>query len=291
MIATGLRAANGLCVGPNDEITCADNQGNWIPASRLNWIEPGGFYGYMPHARRAPPPTEADPPLCWIPVQVDNSSGSQAWVTDNKWGPLNGQLLHTSYGKGTLFLVLQEQVNGLRQGGVVQFPLRFDSGIMRARFHPRDRQLYVTGLRGWQTVGTRDGCLQRLRYTGGLFTMPTSLHAQSDGLTLGFDCEIDPASANDLENYALERWNYLWSEKYGSPEFKVSQPGRPGRDKMEVLSAQLSPDGKTVTLKIADLRPAMQMRLQFRLRAKNGTPVRHEIFHTVNALPGGVPSR
>jgi hypothetical protein len=286
LIATGLRAANSLCVGPNDEITSADNQGNWIPASRLNWIERGGFYGYLPHARRTPPPTEADPPLCWIPVQVDNSSGSQAWVTSDQWGLLNGQLLHTSYGKGTLFLVLQEPIDGVRQGGVVQFPLKFDSGIMRARFHPVDRQLYVAGLRGWQTVGTRDGCLQRVRHAGGVFTMPTSLRMQRNGLTLGFECELDAASANDAENYAMERWNYLWSEKYGSPEFKVSRPGQPGRDKMEITFAQLSPDRKSVTLKVADLRPAMQMRLQFRLSTTDGSPVKHEIFHTVNALPG-----
>jgi len=285
LIATGLRAANSLCVGPNDEITTADNQGNWIPASRLNWIEPGGFYGYVPHARRTPVPTEANPPLCWIPVQVDNSSGSQVWATGHAWGPLSGHLLHTSYGKAALFLVLNEQVNGVRQGGVVQFPLKFDSGIMRARFHPKDHQLYVAGLRGWQTVGTRDGCLQRVRYTGGTLTLPTSLRTLADGVVVGFDCELDSSSATDPENFAIERWNYVWSEKYGSPEFKVSQPGRQGRDKMEITSAQLSSDLKSVTLKITDLRPAHQMRLQFRLKTKDGTPVKHELYHTINALP------
>ena len=291
LLATGLRAANSLCVGPNDEITTADNQGNWIPASRLNWIEPGGFYGYIPHARRTPVPTEADPPLCWMPVQVDNSSGSQVWATGNAWGPLNGHLLHTSYGKGALFLVLHQQVNGVRQGGVVQFPLKFDSGIMRARFHPKDHQLYVAGLRGWQTVGTRDGCLQRVRYAGGTLTLPTSVKTLPDGMVIGFDCELDSSFATDPENFAIERWNYLWSDKYGSPEFKVSQPGRQGRDKMEITSAQLSSDLKSVTLKVADLRPAHQMRLQFRLKTKDGAPVNHEIYHTINALPESVQSR
>src|SRR5207249_599403 len=31
LVATGLRAANGMALGPNDEIVCGDNQGNWIP--------------------------------------------------------------------------------------------------------------------------------------------------------------------------------------------------------------------------------------------------------------------
>jgi hypothetical protein len=285
LIATGLRAANGLCVGPNDEITAADNQGNWIPASRLNWIEPGGFYGYVPHARRDPLPSEADPPLCWIPVQLDNSSGSQVWVTNDRWGRLKGELLHTSYGKGTLFFVLRDEVRGVKQGGVVQFPLKFDSGIMRARFHPRDGQLYVAGLKGWQTVGARDGCLQRVRYTGGKVLMPVGLKVHHDALAVSFATELDPAVANDSDNYALERWNYLWSEKYGSPEYKVSEPDKLGRDKMEIESTKLSPDGKTVSIKVRDLRPAMQMRLQFRLRAKDGEPVNSEIYHTINAVP------
>ena len=63
------------------------------------------------------------------------------------------------------------------------------------------------------------------------------------------------------------------------------------RDKMEVTSAQLSSDLKTVTLKIADLRPAHQMRLQFRLKTKDGSAVNHEIYHTINALPESTQSR
>jgi hypothetical protein len=285
LIATGLRAANGLCVGPNDEITCADNQGNWIPSSRLNWIERGGFYGYVPHARRNPVPAEADPPLCWIPMQLDNSSGSQAWVTSDRWGALKGQLLHTSYGKAALFLVLRDGAPGVRQGGIVQFPLKFESGIMRARFHPLDGQLYVAGLKGWQTVGARDGCLQRVRYTGGKLLLPVGLKTHRDGFAVTFETELEAASANDPENYALERWNYLWSEKYGSPEYKVSEPDQLGRDKMEIESTRLTDNKKTVVLKVRDVRPAMQTRLQMRVRAATGEPINSELYSTINAVP------
>jgi hypothetical protein len=285
LIATGLRAANGLCVGPHDEIICADNQGNWIPSARINWIKPGGFYGYMPHARRDPPPTEADAPLCWIPQAIDNSSGSQVWVTSDRWGPLKDHLLHTSYGKGTLFLVLQDRIDDVIQGGVVQFPLKFDSGIMRARFHPRDGQLYVAGLKGWQTAGARDGCLQRVRYVDGNLLMPIGLKVRRDSLAVTFATELDAATANDAENFALERWNYLWSEKYGSPDFKVSEPAKQGHDKMDIDSTRLQPDGRTILITVRDLKPVMQMRLQFRLRTRTGEPINSEIYHTINAVP------
>ena len=52
-------------------------------------------------------------------ARLDNSSGGQTWVTSAAWGPLQGQMLHFSYGTGTFFLVLREQVDGQPQGAVV----------------------------------------------------------------------------------------------------------------------------------------------------------------------------
>ena len=50
---------------------------------------------------------------------------------------LTNHLLHTSYGMAALYNVLWETVDGVAQGGVVKFPLKFDSGIQRARFNPQ----------------------------------------------------------------------------------------------------------------------------------------------------------
>ncbi|HEU0009856.1 MAG TPA: DUF6797 domain-containing protein [Verrucomicrobiae bacterium] len=285
LLATGLRAANGLAVGPNDEIVCSDNQGNWTPSSRINWVKPGGFYGYVPHARRATPPTDFDPPLCWLPMKADNSSGSLEWVTSDRWGPLKGQLLHTSYGRAALFLVLHEEVDGVRQGGAVQFPLRFDSGIQRARFNPRDGQLWVCGLKGWQTSGARDGCLQRVRYTGKPVHMPVALNVVTNGIRMTFSSRLDPTSATDEQNFAVEQWNYAWTEKYGSPDFSAADPQRQGRDPVAIRSVKLSPDRRAVTLELADVRPVMQMRIQFRLRAEDGTAIEQEVYNTINRVP------
>ena len=49
---------------------------------------------------------------------------------------------------------------------MVKFPLKFGTGLMRGRMNPRDSQVYVCGLRGWQTTGVKNGALQRVRYTG-----------------------------------------------------------------------------------------------------------------------------
>ncbi len=64
-----------------------------------------------------------------------------------RWGPLKGAFLHTSYGASSLYLVMPEIVNEKLQGATYKFPLKFASGIMRARFNPKDGQLYVCGLK------------------------------------------------------------------------------------------------------------------------------------------------
>jgi hypothetical protein len=286
LFAHGLRAANGMGIGPNDEIVCSDNQGNWIPSSRINLIQPGGFYGYVPHAHTANAPKDFAPPLCWLPMALDNSGGGQVFVTGASWPrALTNHLLHTSYGRAALYDVLWETVDGVAQGGVVKFPLRFDSGIQRARFNPRDGQLWVAGLKGWQTEGVKNGALQRVRYTGHPLRMPTELHVRSDGIEITFSDSLDRTAAEDLQNYRVEQWNYRWTEKYGSDDYSVANPEKKGRDVVNMRAARLSPDARRVLLEIADLQPVMQMKIKFALKSAESAPVEWEIHHTINRVP------
>lgn len=218
IVATGLRAPNGLAVGPHNEISFSDNEGHFIPTSKISYIQPGNlFYGMTPAAHRPSPPSDFEPPICWLPKGIDNSSGGQVWVNSDRWGPLKGSMLFLSYGKASLFSVLQEKVNGRVQGGVVPFPFRFPTGVMRARFSPLDGQLYLTGLRGWQTAGVRDGGFFRVRYVDQPAYWPVGFHARKDGIELTFSSALTSDSLKDPANWGLEQWNYIWSANYGSP--------------------------------------------------------------------------
>jgi hypothetical protein len=286
VVATGFRAANGIGVGPNGELTSGDNQGTWTPMCRLNWIKPGGFYGVVDLAHRQPPPTTTDNPLCWLPYAWDNSSGSQVWVTGDKWGKdFAGDLLHLSYGKCALFKVLIDRTEGGEvQGGLMRFPLKFDSGVMRGRFNPADGQLYLCGLRGWQTEAATDACFQRVRYTGKPVYMPDGLRVRPGGIELTFTQPLDPELANDAGSFGVEQWNYHWTGNYGSDEISVKNPANKGRDPVEVKSAKLLADRKTVFLEIPDLRPVMQMLIKYDLEAEDGTVMTDEVALSVNAV-------
>ena len=320
VIATGLRAPNGSAVGPHDEITVSDNQGHWMPSSKLNLIKQGGFYGMVPAAQRpipflkgeneyitnpsdpgvraemkqkfwdngSPIPVGYDKPMAWLPMNMDNSSGGQAWVTGRKWGPFENHLLFMSYGKCTLFNVMSEVVDGVTQAGMVQFPFKFLSGVMRGRFNPVDGQLYLCGLRGWQNAATRDGGFYRVRYTGEPVTMPVALSTKTTGVELTFATNLDPKSAADGQNYAVEMWNYRYTGGYGSPEVSVLDPNKTSHDKLEVKTAQVSPDGRKLFLEIPGLKPCDQLKIKINITAADGAPVAHEVYSTIYKL--GVPT-
>lgn len=287
VIATGLRAPNGT--GMSDDgrlLTASDNQGHWEPACKVSWIRPGLFYGMVPaaHTPDRKAPTAFEQPIFWIPMSMDNSSGGQAFAPKaGKWGPLNGTMLHMSYGKSTLFNCMTETVDGVMQGAFVQFPLKFDSSLMRARFNPGDGQLYVTGLKGWQTNAGREGALHRVRHTGQPTRMPVEFHAHVNGLSITFGTALDKASATDVENWDIEQWNYKWTGNYGSPEFSVKDPTKAKHDVVEVKKVTLSEDGKTVFLETAEpLVAANQMRIRGNVKDATGKEGKWEIYNTIN---------
>jgi glucose/arabinose dehydrogenase len=301
VVATGLRAPNGIGLNAETgQLTSGDNQGTWVPVCPIHWIKPGSFLGVVDSAHKPmkstdkkPDPAEEPKPLAWLPYpKVDNSGGGQVWVTSDRWGPFAGDLLHTSYGTSSLWKVMYEEVDGgpaaaeatLVQGGVAKLPVKFTSSAMRPRFNPADGQLYVVGLKGWQSNAAGDGGFDRVRYTGAPVRMPTALHVTADGVAITFTCPLDPATANDPENYGVEASNVRWSGAYGSGEFKPSAPDQKGKETWEVKSAKLSADGKTVVLQVAGIKPVMLMAIDYNIASADKKPLKDTVYNTVHRL-------
>ncbi len=294
VLARGLRAANGVAVGPNGELTCTDNEGSWCPECPINEIKLGGFYGVVPAADSAQPtPTKREKPICWIPWSADNSSAGQVWVEGKKWGPFENDLLHLSYGKSSLFHVMTEKVGGQAQGGVVKFPLQFASGIMRARFNPADGQLYVCGLRGFETNATHDGAFQRVRYTGKPANMPASFHITKTGMDIVFTDALNKEEAQDVTNYAAWWFNIKWTSAKGSAKYSVTSPGQhwdpnsaePPGESLEIKTVKLAADGKTIQLEVPGLKPVDNMVIRMKLKSADGARINTELFNTINKVP------
>jgi hypothetical protein len=258
-----------------------------VPVDYIHYAKQGDFIEVPDLSHRNPPPEKYGEHMCWIPYDMDNSCGSHVWVTSEKWGPLKGEMLYLSYGKAALLSVIKEKTGETLQGGVVKWPLKLATGVMRGRFNAHDGQLYVGGLKGWQTDGGKDGAIQRVRYTGETFTVQNSLRVTDQGIHIGFTAPLDPSTATDPENYSIQQYNYKWTKEYGSPEFKVSDPTKKGRDELKIKSVRLSSDKKEVFLEVPELQPVMQMLIRGNgIVAADGTPVTVEVANTINVVKG-----
>ncbi|MFO0850585.1 MAG: hypothetical protein U0871_18800 [Gemmataceae bacterium] len=279
ILATGFRAANGVCLNPDGSFFLTDQEGFWTPKNRINRVTPGGFYGNMWGYTAVTDPSDAAmaQPLCWITNDFDRSPAELVWVTSDQWGPLRGALLNTSYGHGKLYVVPHELVNGQAQGGMCALPLpSFPTGVMRPRFHPTDGHLYLCGMFAWAGNQTQAGGFYRVRYTGKPADLPVGLKATADGVEITFTDPLDAASAADPRNYGVKVWGLKRSQNYGSKHVNE----RP----LTVSAAALSADGKTVRLTIPDLAPTWGMEIRFRLTGHDGRPVTGTIHNTIHEL-------
>jgi hypothetical protein len=300
--ATGLRAPGGMSVGPKGQISTGENEGTWQPCCKLNYVMPEQFPAFLGTEPSRHALCEGKPfaePLCYLPMDVDNSGGSQIWVPEGgALGLKAGELIHLSYGQSSLYRVLPEKKGEVIQGGVVRLPVTLSSSAMRARFH-RDGSLFVAGFRGWQTNAANEFGLQRVRYvTENPSLVPSSLSTTETGVVIGFDVPLDEELASDVSSYSVERWNYMRGPQYGSGHFSVDQPDADAEkkamesetksyrvhDKVEVLSATLLEDGKSVTLQLKGMKPAMTLKISYDLEAEAGEVLIGTIHSTVKKL-------
>ena len=280
VIATGFRNADGIGLTPDGVLTIPCAEGGWTPASMICGMKLTDKS--IPHFGFRGPRNGEMPslPLVYLPRGLDNQTGGQKTVESDRWGPLSGKLLHFSFGTGTHFLVLKDEIEGQLQGAVVRLPGDFLSGIHRGEFSPQDGQLYVTGMQGWGSYTPEDGCFQRVRYTGDSVQVPTTFHVHKNGILLKFSEPLDRALASQAESHFAMSWNYRYGPQYGSPEYSTKHLGMIGHDYLAVKSAHVLEDGRSLFIEVPEIQPANQVHL----RVQTAPGVFSELFMTVHNL-------
>lgn len=277
-VGTDLRNPNGLGLGaggPRDWITVADN-----PSGRAVWngfmlAREDVFYGYQKN--------RTTPMLVVLPAVADSSSGGQSWTDPEKWGPLSGSVIHTSYSRCAAFYCFLQDVGDYPNGFAVKLPFELNSGVMRPRVHPLDGQVYVAAQKGWDTSARRDGVIYRFRATGEESHLLSGAEATTTGLRLTFPCELDAGSVKADAFEAVR----IPDKKEGKVE------------KVELGAARLT-DARTIEIEIPGIeaetlanrtnekgevtvKPAIS--LTFDLRAADGVEMKQTVHATINSLP------
>lgn len=259
ILATGFRAANGVCLNDDGTFFVTDQEGFWTPKNRINRVKVGGFYGNMYGYTSVTDESDAamDQPMVWITNAKDRSPAELIWVPKNAWGNLGGSLLNLSYGTGRAFIVPHAQVNGAWQGAVCELPMpAFATGIMRGRFG-NDGALYTCGMFAWAGNATSPGGFHRIRRGPLPAQVPLAVHAMKGEISVTFSDPItDPTSA-------IKVWSLKRTKNYGSKHYDEHE--------LTIRSVTLSEDKKTIRLTIPDLAPTWCYELKIGHRLLHGT--------------------
>ena len=254
---SGLRTPNGLGIGVDNELFGSDNQGNWLPANKLNHYPrtgPGKWFGFHnAHALGNFDTGPIEPPTLWLPHGEIDLSPSQPLAFDSRTQFADQMVLCELTGGGANRVFL-EKVNGVYQGAVFRFTQGLEVGLMAARWLDGNiggqirPQLVVGGLGSgghvWNWNNTRRG-LQKLVYNGNVPFEMLAVRAAANGFEIEFTKPVDPALALDPSSYALRQWHYVPTADYGGPKI--------GDQELSVRSISVSTDRKKVFLEIPNI--------------------------------------
>jgi len=259
ILATGFRAANGVCLNDDGTFFVTDQEGFWTPKNRINRVKAGGFYGNMFGYTSVTDESDAamEQPLVWVTNDKDRSPAELIWVPENAWGNLGGSLLNLSYGTGKAFIIPHGEVNGQWQGAVCELPMpAFATGIMRGRFG-NDGALYTCGMFAWAGNATDPGGFHRIRRSSTPARLPLAVHAMEGAMIVTFSDPVEP------KDCAMKVWSLKRTKNYGSTHHDEKE--------LAIRAVTLSDDRRTVTLDIPDLGPTHCYELKINDRVLHGT--------------------
>jgi glucose/arabinose dehydrogenase len=282
-VAGGLRTPHGIGWGPEDGLFVTDNQGGWLPSSKLLHIKQGRFFNhYMnpPGPFESAPPT---PPVLWMPQnEIANSPSTPLFMPT---GPFAGQFLIGDVTYGGLQRGFVEKVNGEYQGALFRLTQGLEAGVSEVNLGP-DGAIYVGGIGSggnWGQEGKLYYGLQKLTPNGTSTFDIRAMRATATGFEMEYTEPVSDATAANLASrYTVKQWRYQPTADYGGP--KIDE------ETLAVTSATLSADRRKVNLVISGRKAGrvVYVRSPRPFTSATGQSLwSTEAWYTLNAIPGG----
>jgi hypothetical protein len=284
-VAGGLRTPNGIGWGPDGGLFTTDNQGGWLPSSKLVQIKQDRFFN---HYTEPAGPFESSPvtaPVLWLPQnEIANSPSTPLYL---KKGQFAGQMLIGDVTYGGLQRAYLEKVKGQYQGAVFRYTQGLEAGVNRLTLGP-DGAVYAGGLGAdgnWGQEGKLRFGLQKLTPNGGNTFDIKTMRAVPGGFDLTYTQPVSEQTAARLAaRYQVEQWRYTPTTDYGGP--KIAE------ERLAVRAATLADDGRTVRLRTDGLKPGyvVHVRSPRPFTSASGEALwSTEAWYTLNAMPGKQP--
>ncbi len=248
-VAHGLRTPNGIGRGANGDIFIMDNQGDWLPSSKLLHLETGAFFGSRAVLEAGAKDLAVTPPVVWLPQNEIGNSPSNPTAIPASFGPYAGQLCHGDVTHGGIKRDVLEVVDGVWQGCVIDWSQGFEGGVNRTSFGP-DGAMYVGGIGSsgnWGQEGKHGYGLQRAQFNSRVPFEILSMSARSNGFELEFTRPLAAGVGFEPENWVVEQWRYVPTAEYGGAKIDT--------ETLVVRTVAISSDRKRVGLTIEGCRP------------------------------------
>jgi hypothetical protein len=292
-ITGGLRTPNGIGWGPDKGIFVTDNQGGWLPSSKLVHIKQDRFFNHHTRYRDGtdenapfrPGPFDDRPvtkPVLWLPQNEIANSPSTPLMLEK--GPFAGQMVFGDVTYGGLQRASLEKIGGEYQGAVFRHTQGLEAGVNRISVGP-DGAIYVGGLGAdgnWGQEGKLRFGLQKLTPNGTSAFDIHSMRATGNGFVLTYTQPLSRETVGRLaQSYQVRQWRYSPTPEYGGP--KIDE------EPLTVSRAVVSDDRKQVRLDIPGLKTdrVVHIRSPRPFAADNGESLwSTEAWYTLNAIPG-----
>jgi glucose/arabinose dehydrogenase len=303
-IASGIRSAGGVAPNEHGEMFYVESQGPWNGSCSLKHLKPGGFMGhpisfeaYDLAPNMGPKPVEPKnqsrlhiekkrvkelvPYAVVFPYRKmgQSISGFRVDRSGGKFGPFENQIFVGDYSLSCVMRATTEKINGVWQGACYPFREGLGTGILAVHFSPEGYLVTSGTNRGWPVRGSRQYALERLEWTGKMPFDIQRINIRPDGFALTFTKPVVREIASRVETYGLIHYTHIYQKFYGSPEVDLGVS--------KVLGAIVSPDGKSVHLKIEAFVEGHVYEFDLPdMRSADGRSLLHnKAYYTVNEIP------
>ncbi|MCP4849206.1 MAG: c-type cytochrome [Verrucomicrobiaceae bacterium] len=261
----------GIDNGSGDLFAC-DQQGHWVPATPVQQLRKGGYYGFKPAAPHGIAEPAIAPPLTWLPHRAAQSAVDIIAGADERLGGLEGSLVCVDYFRPGLLKVFATGA-GMRLGEAFEFPL------LKGAINPRDGHLYLVGFQIWGTASKDPAGFGRLRRDSTVVDgNPADVIVGRQGILLRFDKEIDPVARGKISRYHLQAWDYRRSAGYGSGHFR--NDGSAGQDPVGIAGVHVSDDKRSLFIHVPVMPEADQMQMVYSGPGVDGRKEEQTIYLT-----------
>lgn len=284
-VAGGLRTPHGIGWGPDNGIFVTDNQGGWLPSSKLLHVKQGRFFNHYMNPAGPFDGNAVTPPVLWMPQnEIANSPSTPMYL---RAGTFAGQFVIGDVTYGGLQRAYVEKVNGEYQGALFRMTQGLEAGVSEVNVGP-DGAIYVGGLGAggnWGQEGKLTYGLQKLTPNNVSTFDILAMRATTDGFQIEYTQPLSAETAAGLAGrYKVKQWRYQPTAAYGGP--KIDE------ETLTVTAATLSADRRKVDLTVTGRKSGrvVYVRSPRPFSSESGQSLwSTEAWYTLNAIPGDTP--